>query len=824
MWLLLLLVSVDLISQEVRILDKESGLKVRNVAVFNESMTINQTSNKEGIVNISAFGETDIIVFSHLSYATFKIRKSKIVAQDYTIYLTKTSEQLDEVIISSFKNDEKSKRIAERIELVNIERIQKVSPQTSADLLATVAGVKVQRSQFGGGSPVIRGMESNRVLLVVDGVRMNNAIYRKGHLQNSITISPYLLDKVEVVFGPSSVMYGSDALGGIVHYYTKTPRLTETKEVKSNFFSRYSSANQEITSNYSAEISNPTWASFTSITYSEFGDLRSGTRRSHGFSDWGRVHYFSENSGNSYKETPTLNAKTNLLRNTEYNQTDILQKFFVPLSKDTDLKLNIQYSTSTNIPRFDRLTELTDLNDNSSLKFAEWEYGPQDRLLISSQFNLHPGKNWLDKGSITAAYQNIQESRIQRRFGSLNRSTRTETVDIFSLNGDFSIPLTDDRKRVLSYGFEFAYNDIQSVALGQTLDVINGVFNGFSNTFNVSTRYPDGGSDFLTSSIYLGYRQDVSPKSTLNTGIRFTNINKSANWVDQTFFQTNTPMMSANNSAITATLGYVYKPTQNWQLNAVLSSGFRSPNIDDIGRIREKAGNITIPNIHIKPEYAYNSEINILKYFNDRKFKVGFNMYYTLLDNYIQRDFVREANGSIKQVTFDGELGNAVTNQNQGTAYIFGYTANYFGKISDGWNTSGFVTYTKGRTYDTEEPLSSIPPLFGQFEVNFQKEKLQLGAELRFNSKKDIEDFNITEGIDNVDLTPVVNPNASNFEDIYYGSPAWMTVGVNGSYEINEKFTLQARLDNLMDEHYIEFASGISAPGRNLSVSILANF
>ena len=228
-------------------------------------------------------------------------------------------------------------------------------------------------------------MESNRVLLVVDGVRMNNAIYRKGHLQNSITLSPNLLEKTEVVFGPSSVIYGSDALGGVIHYYTKTPQLSENNEVKSQLFSRFSTVNQEITTSVSAELSFEKWASFTSISYSDFGDLRAGKNRNHGFEDWGKVFYYSENVNGNYEANPTLNSNPNLLRNTGYNQTDFLQKFFMPLSKDTDLKVNLQYSTSSDIQRFDRLTELTDLTDVSSLKFAEWYYGPQQRFLLSSQ-------------------------------------------------------------------------------------------------------------------------------------------------------------------------------------------------------------------------------------------------------------------------------------------------------------------------------------------------------------------------------------------------------------------------------------------------------
>lgn len=818
------LLSATSFAQKIKVLDKKTGKSVKDVTVFNDSYTINLTSNKNGFVSIAQFKENEIIVLSHLSYAVKRIKKSVLRKQNFVVYLTKQSEELDEIVLSVFKKEEKTKRIAEQIAVLSTKDIQKVSPQTSADLLATIPGIKVQKSQFGGGSPVIRGMESNRVLLVVDGVRMNNAIYRKGHLQNSITLAPSLLDKVEVVFGPSSVIYGSDALGGVIHYYTKTPKLSENKEVKSQLFSRFSTVNQEVTTNVSAELSFKKWASFTSISYSDFGDLRAGRSRNHGFEDWGKVFYFSENINGNFNPNPTKNSDLSLLRNTGFNQTDVLQKFYIPLSKKTDLKINLQYSTSSDIPRFDRLTELTDLTDPASLKFAEWYYGPQNRLLASTQLLINPNRNWIDTGAITVAYQNVQESRIQRRFGSLNRSTRKEEVAVFNVNGDFSVPLTQDKKRNLSYGFEFAYNDVTSNAKGNKLNIENGEINGFSGEFPVQTRYPDGGSNYTSYAAYLGYRQDLGSRSTLNSGIRFTKTHLEANWIDQTFFQLQNPNLVTDNSALTATLGYVYRPNKNWQITSVLSSGFRSPNIDDVGRIREKSGNVTIPNVMIQPEFAYNAEVGIQKYFNDRKFRIGGNFYYTLLDNYIQREFLFNADGSRQQVKFDGELGNAVTNQNRGTAYIWGYTLNYLGKLSDTWNTSGFITYTKGRTYDTNEPMSSIPPLFGQFQVNYKKDKLELGADFRFNTKKDIKDFNIPEGIDNHDLTPVVNPNATEETEIFFGSPGWMTLGFNGTYLVSNTFSVQARLDNIFDEHYIEFASGVAAPGRNLSVSFMAIF
>jgi len=820
LFLFFFLVTGFCFSQKIKIIDKHTGKSIRNVTVYNEESTINLSSDNEGFVDVSVFKKNENILFSHISYEPQKIKKTILQKQKMVVFLNKQSAQLDEIVLSVFKKSEKTNRIAEQIAVVSSKEIQKISPQTSADLLATIPGIKVQKSQFGGGSPVIRGMESNRVLLVVDGVRMNNAIYRKGHLQSSISVAPNMLDKTEVVFGPSSVLYGSDALGGVIHYYTKTPKLSAEEEVKSQFFSRFSSVNQEITSHVSAELRFSNWASLTSISFSNFGDLQSGSRRSHGFKDWGKVFYYSENRYGNYTENPTVNPRPEVLKNTGYHQTDFLQKFFIPLSKNTELKINLQYSTSSNIPRFDRLIEFK----NNSLKFAEWNYGPQNRFLLSSQFLIHPNKKWLESGSITGAYQQIKESRIQRKFGSLDRSYREELVNVFSVNGDFSVSLTQDKKRVLSYGFEFTYNDVRSKSYGKTLVVSNGQINGSSSGFKVQSRYPDGGSNYLSSSAYIAYRQDLNSKTTLNTGLRFTNTTLHALWLDQTFIHLPETNVTAVNSAVTATIGYVYRPGKNWQLNSVVSSGFRSPNIDDIGRVREKSGNISVPNIHVNPEFAYNVEIGLQKYFNDKKFRVGANVYYSLLDNYIQRDFVYNTDGSKKQVQFDGEFGNAITNQNKGTAYVFGYTLSYLGKISSTINSSGFITYTKGRTYDTKEPMSSIPPLFGRVEINYKKDKIEFGAALKFNSKKDIEDFNITEGIDNHDLTPIVDPNAILDSDKYYGSPSWMTIGLTSNYLLSDTFSIQARLDNIFDEHYIEFASGISAPGRNASISFVANF
>jgi hemoglobin/transferrin/lactoferrin receptor protein len=806
----LLFLAASVNSQQVKVLERGSNFPVENVTIYNDSKDHVVYTDKNGIADLSKFKDDDIISFNHLSFTEYEILKKDLIVLEFVVYLNKHAEQLDEIVLSASKGEEKRSRVAEYVAITSIEEIKKIAPQTSADLLANLPGVKVQKSQFGGGSPVLRGMEANRILLVVDGVRMNNAIYRMGHLQNSITISPNIIDRTEVIFGPSSVIYGSDALGGVIHYYTKTPKVSDKNEVNTAIYTRFSSVNNEFTTEGNIELRNKKWATYTSISHSKFGDLKMGKNRNHKYDDWGKVFNYSNNSDNFYNANSEINPNSNIQKNTGYHQTDILQKVSIPVSNKSDLVFNFQYSTSSNIDRFDKLNEY----DGNELKYAEWYYGPQKRLLISSQLKVQPEKSWIKKGSLTAAYQNIKESRIQRQFSSLDRYYRNENVDVLSLNGDFFVPLTNDDTRILSYGFEVTHNKVNSDAVGKTLDVQNNTIVGFNDEFTVQSRYPDGGSSYTSMAAYANYRQDISKKVTLNTGLRFINTHLSALWTDSTFFNLQDSDISLNNSATTATVGLAYKPSAQWQLNSVISSGFRSPNIDDIGKIREKSGNITVPNTNLRPEYAYNFETSILKYFNDKKFQTGVNIYYTLLNNYITRDYMEIDNSST--LLFDGSHGYTMANVNKDNAYIVGSTFSFKGNFNQNWFAKGSLTITKGRTYDTEQPLSSIPPLFGSIEFGYEKNRFHANLNWKFNGKKKLEDYNLIEGIDNVEQTPF-NSNTNS----YYGNPGWDTFNVGLNYKLNNSIDFYLNVDNIFDVHYKEFASSISAPGRNFSLSLL---
>ncbi|MEI6866118.1 TonB-dependent receptor [Flavicella sp.] len=820
-YLIFILGVFQLNSQEISIIGSDSSLPVSGVLVSNRDKSVVVYSDLNGQVDVSVFSGEKHVFLYHYLYAKEKMSFLEI-KKDQFVVMNRLTETLNEVVVSVTRSKQKKNRIAEHIEVINFRDIKKISPQSSADLLAKTPSIKVQKSQSGGGSPVLRGMEANRVLLVVDGVRMNNAIYRKGHLQNGITVSPSILDRVEVFFGPSAVVYGSDALGGVIHYYTKSLKTSEFNEVNSSVFSRYSSVNNEFTSSLDIELSFKKWTSYTSVSYSKFGDLRMGSNRKHGYKDWGKVFKYSDNSVTNSNSKSVVNTDPNLQKNTGFSQVDVLQKIFIPVSNEMDLMFNLQYSESSDIPRFDRLTEET---SDGELKFAEWSYGPQKRFMISSQLLLTEINKYIDNGTITLAYQDIHESRIQRKFSAIDkRDYRKENVDVFSLNGDFSVGLTSRNNRTLSYGFELVYNSVQSNSYGDSL-YINPETNqitGVLGKYAVQSRYPDGGSDYFTQAIYTEYRQDLNTKNTLNTGLRFTSTQLNAKWINQSFITLPDSDISLNNSALTATIGHVYRPATNIKFSAVLSSGFRSPNVDDVGKIREKGGNVTVPNVTLRPEFAYNSEIGVSQYFNNKLFSVGANVYYTLLNNYIirapfDRDTQQEGD---TEILYDGEIAAVYANVNRDKAYIAGGSFYFKGDITEHWSTRGSITYTQGKTYDTNEYMSSIPPVFGNLGLTYSIENFDFGVEYEFSGAKLPEKYNIFEGIDNIEQTPVIDENADLEVDMYAGTPSWELVNFSVFYEVNKNLELQFRTTNIFDIHYKEFASGISAPGRNFSGSV----
>ncbi len=815
----ILLSTVKLSGQTVTIIDAFSQQPLENVMIVNQDKQRYTSSNQDGNIDLTYFAATDSLNFQLMGYESVTLSLEEIKKSRNIIALFLDEKQLSEIVLSVARTAEQSKKIAEKVSVVNQKSIAAQSPATGADLLLLAPSVRVQKSQGGGGSPVLRGFEANRVLLVVDGVRLNNAIYRSGHLQNAITVDPNSIERVEVIYGSSSVGYGSDALGGVVHYYTKTPKINNSKAMSSGFSSTYNSAQNAFINHFETEASFKKWASYTSLTYASFGDLRMGKNRSHGFDDWGLVPNYSSNSENTYFAQPTVNADPNLQKNVGYTQFDLLEKVVINLPKASQLLLNFQLSNSSNIPRFDKLNELS----NGSLRFAEWFYGPQKRVLFSPQLKLYPKKKFLYKGTITTAYQALEESRIQRKFNSLTRESQKENVSVLSVNGDFE--LAKKEQSSIAYGFELVHNRIKSTAQAKDLNIAGNLIRSFDNFRPIPTRYPSDGSHYNTAAIYGNFRYDLSNKTTLAFGGRFTSTHLKANWKETALIDASLNLVDVKNNALTGSFSVSYRPKTDWRLNLLLSSGFRSPNVDDLGKIRENKGMLLVPNPNLNPEYVYNIDGGIAYLPLDKKVYFNLRFYHTSLQDYIGRmlyevesDLTTLAPGTVE---FSNDIVTTQANTNIGNGRIYGASFEGGIKLGATLDLSTNLTYTHAARNEMIGALPSILPFYGGAVLQYKKDALNLNLNYSFNSRKNPEDYS-SGGEDGLEETPIIS--TTNNQTVFAGTPKWSILSFRGNYQVNKTVLLNAGVENIFDQHYRTFASGISAPGRSLILGTRVNF
>lgn len=799
----------NIYAQEVVILD-ELGSPIKEAYLINQDENTYVHTNKYGLADISDFTESDQISISHPSFITTTLNKAQIKQLNYQVTLLFDSETIGEIILMTRIDDENLKTTADRRVILHSKEIERLNTQTTADLLEKRAGINVQKSQMGGGSPVIRGFEANRVLLVVDGVRLNNAIYRGGHLQNIITIDNATLEQVDIIFGPSSSEFSSDGLGGVIHLQTKRPKFTNQQEFKHAYRSRYASANKGISKHYDMQFTGSNFALFSSISHSSFDDLRMGKVRTHGYEQWGKVYDFIHNGKVKENDNPDIQ------RNTGYTQTDFMQKVVLKIDPKWILTGNIQYSNSTDIPRFDKLNDYQNISyDNLSnstiykdLKYTTWNYGPQKRLFYSLQLDHSANNLIMDTMQLIFAYQDVYESRHVEKVGSDEKVDRYENVDIYSFNANFE-------KGNFHYGFEYYYNSVSSKAFLTNQRDTNAPY--------AQTRYPNGGSSMDSWAAYTTYSKSIGEQLKFNSGIRFTEnkleavFHSAPNW--------NLPFDNINYKykALTGNVSLAYHPNESWKIATIASTGFHAPNIDDTGKLFYKSKILTIPNFQLEPEYAKTIELNITKNIHNRVL-INANTYYTHIDDVIMKvntDAEWEIDPDPTEIFTDIK-----TNKNTGEARIYGATISASMRIASNYTLETDYTLIKGENTTNNLPFTHIPPSFGKTAFYADFDKWRASFYTLYNGRKAIDEYDIESGTDNEEESPIewVQSQEGNWLPEYQGTPAWYTLNMSAMYQFSEAFTAQMALENILDHHYKTFASGLSAPGRNLIITLRANF
>ena len=783
-------------AQQAIVVNKSDKQPIPGVAVFNDLKTKTAITDFEGNVDLDPFSSQDKIHFQHLSYHKISIQKLNV--QD-TIFLSPKATNLNEVVISTSKFEQSKKEVPQNVISINPEDIQLSNPQTSADLLNNSGRVFVQKSQLGGGSPMIRGFSTNRLLIMVDGVRLNNAIFRGGNVQNVLSINPFNVEKTEVILGSGSVIYGSDAIGGVMNFYTTTPTLSELPNPNLNARStvRYASATNEKTAHFDFNLGFQKWGFHSSVSVSDFGDLKMGAN---GRDDYLSLHYSEHING---QDVMVSNTTPRVQKFTNFSQMHLAQKVLYKANDDLKFDLGLHYSTTSDYPRYDRLTTY---DSEGILHYAEWNYGPQDWLLANLQMTkLSSSSNLYDKIKISSAYQNFKECRINRKFNSDTRKIREENVDALSLNFDFYKSLSNSSN--ISYGSEYIYNRVGSSAFKTNIDT--------NVSESIATRYPND-SKWQTLAAYLSHKYKPNTKLTIQSGIRYSYVTIDADLTENSaFYHLPFKVADLDTSALTGTFGLSWNPNPIflWKLNA--TTAFRAPNIDDIGKIFDpQDGLVVVPNGNLKPEYAYGGELGVTINFKE-SIVFDCSAYYTYLENALVRKSF-EIDG-ISEMFYDGEISEIQAIQNASQSWIYGFEAGLKIRFSTALKFTTQYSYVHGVQEETpgvELPVRHVAPVFGNAHLIWKHDKFQMDGFINYNGALRASDISAELADSLFALDAHGKPYA----------PSWYTLNLRTQFDFNPSFSAVGAIENITNQRYRPFSSGISAPGTNLICAITYKF
>ncbi|MFN1834582.1 TonB-dependent receptor domain-containing protein [Balneola sp. MJW-20] len=778
------------------VLDNVSGLPVEYALIYTEDNRKSVITDNKGKADIGKFEGEDRIVIRSIGYRTEILSFDEIRSKNFSVNLQPTQITLDEMVVSANRWIQETREVPLKVVSIRPEKVSMQNPQTAADLLTVSGEVFVQKSQLGGGSPMIRGFATNRVLLSVDGVRMNNAIFRSGNLQNVISLDPNAIENSEIIFGPGSVIYGSDAIGGVMSFYTRKPILSSNEDlfIRGNSLLRYSTANNERTTHFDISAGFKKWGFLSSVSYAMYDDLRMG---SNGPEDYLRDWYVVTDG---LTDAEVRNDQPRVQNPSEFDQVNVMQKIRFRPDEEWDLNYGFHYSETSDYSRYDRLRRRREGLPRS----AEWYYGPQKWMMNNLNILQDSEGGLYDKLSISLAQQYFEESRNDRDFNSLILTSRTEQVYMYSANIDMEQDL--NKRHRLYFGLESIFNRISSEGINTNIST--------EEVSPESSRYPDG-SIWNSYSAYMSYRWKLTDRINLQAGSRYTYFQVKSDFDDRFF---NFPFTEANinDGALTGSLGFVFNPNESLQITTNFSTGFRAPNIDDVGKVFDsEPGAVVVPNPDLGSEYAYNLDAGFIKLFGDA-IRIDFNAYYTILNNaLVRRNFT--LNGQ-DQILYEGENSQVQAIQNAATARVMGLQAGLKLELPSGFGLSTQINIQDGEEElddGTNAPLRHAAPIFGATHLSYSKFRFDADLFVEYNGE--ISNNDLAPSEQGKDFIYALDDNGNPY------APSWYTLNFNSMYRLTDDLLISFGVHNITDQRYLPYSSGIAAPGRNFFIALRAN-
>lgn len=655
-----------------------------------------------------------------------------IILSGFLYAQTDTAVLLKEVSVTATRKNQLSLLSPYSISKLSLQSIDQFQSRTTPEALIGNAGVFVQKTNHGGGSPFVRSLTGNQNLLMIDGIRLNNATYRYGPNQYFNTIDLFSVESIEVARGTGSVQYGSDAMGGVIQVFTKSLSFANKPKWSGNLIGRLLSNDVEYSGRGELGYSSANTTFQIGYTTRKFGDLPGGDSMG-----------IQQPSG--YKE----------------NAIDL--KFKWQLNSQWLLTAAHQQLKQSNVPLYHRV---------ALENFAYYQFDPQERQLSYLKMEGKFSNPILSTISFTASSQLNKEKRSYYRNGNANRFIEDDRVRTVGFVADvFSVI---NKKWSANSGIEFYSDKVNSSK--QQIAIASGAI------LNQRGLYPNG-ARMGNLSLYSLHHFALG-KFNIEAGVRYNALQ----------IEVDTALVKPSSFVMNAAL--LYQLNKNQSIYASYSTGYRAPNIDDMGTLGLVDFRYEVPAYGLQPEKSYNSEIGYKVQTKSAKFAIAF--YYMHLTNIINR------------VQVPGQqIGgyNVYIKENNQESYIKGLEYDLQFTIVKNLLISSNGSYSIGQNTSRGEPMRRIPPMNGRTFIEWKPSKLQYTLEYIYASKQS----RLAQGDKDDNRIPIGGTPGFGVMNIHVATDLW---GIK----------MRSGIVNIFNADYRMHGSGINGMGRNLYISAQFRF
>lgn len=742
------------------------GKPIPNLHVILEETPLGDVSDSKGRFSINNIPPgTYTVSLSHIGFKTKILRDIEVTnTQPVRLFDVVIEEEIifiDGVVVTATRSEKKITEVPQPVNLIPQVRIVERNAKTSAEALREEPGIFVQKTNHGGGSAIIRGMSSNQILLLVDGIRLNNSTYRLGNHQYLTTVDDQTIQQIEVVRGPTSVLYGSDAMGGTINTVTRRPSVRSGgSRFNYRLLSRYATADKEKTARAEFSVQHSRIGFHTGISFSEYGHLRRGENSSH----------------------PRLESSTDGLVQAPsgFSRYGVDTKLVMNMSDVQTLVLAYQNHRQKDVPRYDKY-------ENN--RYYRWIYEPQIRNLAYITYEHTVQNHFITSYRMSLSYHRQEEGRETQK--SISSPLTKERDDV----GTWGVTLQGHSifdGHFLTYGLDAYFDHVssqRSFLYPQTGD----------SEKDSRGRYPDG-AKYHSAGFYLQDEVALSPRWTIIPGVRYSAFSTRFDLPSSNAESVQAQSHRQSFTALTGNVGVIYRWSKNVFFNANIGQAFRAPNLSDISKLGESKGSVyEIPNPDLVAEKMFSLDMG-WKFDFDR-FRFEFSSYYSRIHDLLASTDAMLDGSSTIQIN-DVEY-KVKTKENMGKAFIRGLEGAITTRVFEKLFLNGNIAYTYGQNQTQNEPVGGIPPLFGRIGAEWRTSTYYVDLYMRFANEQtrlssdDLDDPRIPEG----------------------GTPGWSTLNIRAGFPLFKTGKLHLAIENILDKNYREHGSGINGPGRNFVIS-----